>query len=264
MLDNSQIAELLAREAENAPPPADRALRRAARRAFLWSDEARDLVQQDRPLTELTGVGPYIARLIREWLAQPDIISQPPKIRSGFLSWTQARAILSKNPEWLAGIKGDLQMHTQWSDGEGSVSEMAEAGLACGYEYIAITDHSKGLKIAGGIDEAQLSKQGAEIDGVDKTLAQAGKKLRILKSVELNLNLRGEGDMDNNSLQDLDLVFGCFHSSLRRKEDQTERYIAALRNPSIQIRTSSRTHLQSPRGPSRRLAESFRRRRGTR
>ena len=91
------------------------------------------------------------------------------------------------------------------------------------------------LKIAGGIDEAELRKQAQEIDLVNDTLRGQGLTIRLLRSVELNLNPRGEGDMDPSALAELDIVIGCFHSSLRRKEDQTERYLSALRNPSIQI-----------------------------
>lgn len=80
------------------------------------------------------------------------------------------RFILEKKPSWAALAKGDLQMHTLWSDGSGSIWEMAEAGDARGYEYIAITDHSKGLKIAGGIDEEQLEQQAAEIASVNDSL----------------------------------------------------------------------------------------------
>jgi DNA polymerase (family 10) len=61
-----------------------------------------------------------------------------------------------------SSLQGDLQMHTQWSDGSASVPEMAEAAAPRGYEYGAITDHSKGLKIAGGIDENQLQQQASE------------------------------------------------------------------------------------------------------
>src|SRR3954466_6104113 len=126
-------------------------------------------------------------------------------------------------------------MHTQWSDGSGSVEEMAQAAAERGYEYIAITDHSKGLKIAGGINEEQLQQQGEEIATVNDSLRLEGHPVRVLRSVELNLNPKGEGDMDSESLKSLDLVLGCFHSALRKKEDQTDRYLAALRNPDIQI-----------------------------
>ena len=147
----------------------------------------------------------------------------------------KAEAALAKKPQWLRLLKGDLQMHSNWSDGSGSIREMADAGLERNYEYIAITDHSKGLKIANGIDEKQLSQQAEEIEEINRSLQETGTKLRVLRSIELNLNPRGEGDMEERALAGLDIVVGCFHSSLRKTEDQTERYLAALRNPAIQI-----------------------------
>jgi histidinol phosphatase-like PHP family hydrolase len=112
---------------------------------------------------------------------------------------------------------------------------MAEAADVRGYEYIAITDHSKGLKIAGGINEDELLQQRAEIDGLNQSLTSAGRRIRVLRSIELNIKPHGEGDMEPASLSSLDLVLGCFHSALRGTDDQTDRYLAALRNPDIQI-----------------------------
>jgi histidinol phosphatase-like PHP family hydrolase len=126
-------------------------------------------------------------------------------------------------------------MHTTWSDGSGSIAEMAAAAEVRGYEYIAITDHSKGLKIAGGIDEQALARQGQEIADVNAAMQTRGGKLSVLRSIEMNLNPRGEGDMEPKSLRRLDLVLGSFHSSLRRTDDQTERYLYAIRNPSVHI-----------------------------
>ena len=156
-------------------------------------------------------------------------------MRAGFLTFTEAKSVLAARPNWFARIKGDLQMHSLWSDGAASIAEMASAAVELDYEYIAITDHAKGLKIARGIDEAQLREQGAEIEAVNRSLAAAGKRLRVLRSIELNLNPAGAGDMEQDALDSLDIVLGCFHSSLRRKEDQTERYLAALSNPAIHI-----------------------------
>jgi DNA polymerase (family 10) len=234
-LKNSSIAELLATEAETSKQPLQKALRRASRRAFLWPQEAAQLLRERRPLEELSGVGPYLSKIIRRWIEHPPAIPEPPEIRKGFFTLQDARAVLATQPSWLAGIKGDLQMHTQWSDGSGSIEEMAEAAAARGYEYIAVTDHSKGLKIAGGINEEQLQQQASEIVIVNQGFEMAGKGMRVLSSVELNLDPRGEGDMEETALSELNLVLGCFHSALRRKEDQTERYLAALRNPAIQI-----------------------------
>lgn len=69
-----------------------------------------------------------------------------------------------------SAVAGDLQMHTQWSDGSGTVLEMASEGASRGHEYISITDHSKGLKIANGLDEKRLRAQGKEIAKVNRTL----------------------------------------------------------------------------------------------
>jgi histidinol phosphatase-like PHP family hydrolase len=234
-LDNAAIAELLALEAARARPPLSRALRRASRQAFLWPEEVGQLVANGRSLTELRAIGPHIERIITGWLENDIAVPEPAEVRLGFLTLTAARAALARHPGWSTMLKGDLQMHTVWSDGAGSIQDMVDAATPLGYEYIAITDHSKGLKIAGGISEAELSRQAREILRVNKDAERQGRTVRALRSLELNLNPRGEGDMTTRSLARLDIVLGCFHSSLRTKDDQTERYIRALRNPTIQI-----------------------------
>jgi histidinol phosphatase-like PHP family hydrolase len=233
LLLNSDIAELLAVAADSAKMPLQKALRRASRKAFLWEEEAALMLAQRRSLTELPGVGVSLDRIICKWIENPPSIPSPPEIRKEFLTLPEARTILARYPSLR--VKGDLQMHTAWSDGSGSIEEMARAASDRGYEYIAITDHSKGLKIAGGITEDQLRRQGEEVKKVNATLQGEGCKLRVLRSIELNLDPQGRGDMEHDALQKLDLVLGCFHSALRKKEDQTERYLAALRNPDIQI-----------------------------
>ena len=126
-------------------------------------------------------------------------------------------------------------MHTEWSDGSGTIREMAEAAIERGYGYIAITDHGKRLKIAGGINETELVEQAQEIAALNKEFASEGKRFRILRSIELNLDPTGAGDMDSRALSRLDIVLGAFHSALRKTEDQTERYLAALGNPCLNI-----------------------------
>ena len=231
---NADLAELLARKAETSSGILVRAFRRAARSAFLWPELASDLVAAGRPLTELHSVGPFITKQLRAWIEKPPRDpTRPPAIRRDFLTRADAGVILASNPEWTKGLRGDLQMHTTWSDGSASILEMAQAATERRYAYIAITDHSKGLKIAGGIDEKALAEQAREIAGVNSAMRGAG--LTVLRSIEMNLNPRGEGDMNPKSLARLDLVLGAFHSALRTKEDQTARYVAALRNPDIQI-----------------------------
>lgn len=232
MLTNAQLAELLAQQADAESGILVRAYRRAARSAFLWPEPATALVKRGRSLTELKSVGPFIAKQIRKWIEEGTEAKRPPPIRRHFLTLSDANSLLEKNAAWFARVRGDLQMHTRWSDGSGTIADMKSAAAKRQYEYIAITDHSKGLKIAGGIDESALREQAGKIR---KANAEALKRPFILQSIELNLNPRGEGDMDSRSLRHLDLVLGSFHSSLRRTDDQTQRYVAALQNPDIQI-----------------------------
>jgi len=236
VLSNTDIAELLAKQAEGETGILSRAFRRAARSAFLWPENATDLVAQNRSLTELRGIGPFIEKQIRQWLDKPPPLSTKiPAIRRDFISLAEAKQLLARKLAWAKNLRGDLQMNTLWSDGSGTIVEMADAAKERGYEYIAITDHSKSLKIAGGIDERMLKKQEREIARLNIQTSRWGEKLTILRSIELNLNLRGEGDMLPRSLSSLDIVLGSFHSSLRTTQDQTDRYLAALRNPNIQI-----------------------------
>lgn len=176
-----------------------------------------------------------MAKQITAWIEAPPSLGKIPPERRDFMALADARKILQTNPTWAKQLRGDLQMHTHYSDGSGTIREMADAAEARAYEYIAITDHSKGLKIAGGIDEKRLAKQQQEIAKVNMSILRARGKVTVLSSLEMNLNPRGEGDMDPRSLGKLDLVLGSFHSVLRVKVDQTKRYIAALRNPDIQI-----------------------------
>jgi len=233
VLTNTEIAELLAREADHESGILSRAFRRAARSAFLWPEEIADLIEQRRSLTELRSIGPFITKRIQRWIDNPpeQRVVVPP-IRRDFLTLAEARALLGKNAGWSGRLRGDLQMHTHYSDGSGTIAEMAAAAGERNYEYIAITDHSKGLKIAGGIDEKRLGRQSVEIARVNR---RAKRKTTVLASIELNLNPRGEGDMDSKALEKLDLVLGSFHSVLRVKRDQTTRYLAAIRNPDLQI-----------------------------
>ncbi|HEX3420414.1 MAG TPA: PHP domain-containing protein [Candidatus Udaeobacter sp.] len=236
MLSNRNISELLAQQAERETGILSRAFRRAARSAFLWPDEVSDLVAKDRPLTELRSVGPFIGKQIQNWIDKPPRRAKTvPAIRRDFMSLAEARRLLASQPAWRHNLRGDLQMHTCWSDGSGTIPEMAEAAADRSYEYIAITDHSKGLKIAGGINERALKLQGVEIAKVNAALSKSATHVTVLQSIEMNLNPRGEGDMSPDSLRSLDLVLGSFHSALRTTEDQTERYLAALRNPHIHI-----------------------------
>jgi putative hydrolase len=235
VIHNRTLSELLAIEGEKSKPPLSRAYKRAARAAVLWPHEAVQLIRKKCSLTELSGVGPYIEKQLIRWLNRPPEVSAAPPLRQNFIFMAEAAKLLSENPKWQARLKGDLQMHTRWSDGTGSVLQMGEAGAERNYEFISITDHGKALKIAGGIDEEDLARQAQEIKIANQTFSAAGRNFRVLRSVELNLDTQGQGDLDYKALQELDIVLGAFHSSLRKTEDQTDRYLRALRQRHLNI-----------------------------
>jgi histidinol phosphatase-like PHP family hydrolase len=231
VLRNRDLAELLARAAEREQEHRRRVLRRAARAALTWPLEAATLPEQGRSLTELRGVGPWIARTVHDWLAEPPEVPEPPAVRSNFLTLAEARQVLAENPDWRPSLQGDLQMHTTWSDGKASLEEMAEAAASHGHSFVAVTDHSKGLPIANGMPEEKLLRQGDVITAYNDDRGS----IRLLRSLEMNLSPEGEGDMDPLVLRELDLVLGAFHSKLRETSDQTERYLAAVRNPTVHV-----------------------------
>jgi hypothetical protein len=105
-LTNSNIAELLAAQSETAPMALQKALRRAWRRAFLWPGQAAHLINEDRSLTEFSGVGPYLEKLIRGWIKNPPELPEPSKIREGFFTLPQAQAVLATRPAWASSLKG--------------------------------------------------------------------------------------------------------------------------------------------------------------
>jgi histidinol phosphatase-like PHP family hydrolase len=234
-ITNADIAAYLIQEGENASGVLAKALRRAARSALLWPEEAAALLASGRKLTELHGVGPHLSKLLAAWVRKPPAIAGIPPLQREFLTLAEARRILAKNRKWCAQLKVDLQMHTTWSDGSGSVEDMARAAATRDYRFIGITDHTKGLKIAGGLNERELAQQGREIATVNRKLKSEGIDIIVLRSAEVNLSPGGEVDMEVKSLASLDVVLGSFHSALRRTEDQTQRYLAALRNPNVQI-----------------------------
>jgi histidinol phosphatase-like PHP family hydrolase len=239
VLSNAQLAELLYLGAEAEPREHRRkALERAGRSAyFTWAEEAADVAAgSGRSLTELPSVGPWIARILLGLLQDEDLEPpEPPPLRRGFLTLAEARATLVEQPEWRTAIRADLQMHTTYSDGRAELRDMVGAAGALGYQYVAITDHSKGLKIANGMDEARLADEAADVAAVNEELEASGVPMRVLHAIEMNLSPQGEGDMDPAALARLDLVLGAFHSKLRVTEDQTERYLRALRNPDVHV-----------------------------
>src|SRR5437773_6193243 len=147
-----------------------------------------DLVAQNRPLTELRGIGPFIEKQIWRWIEKhPRPSEGVPAIRRDFISLAEARQLLATKSGWSKRLRGDLQMHTQWSDGSGTIAEMADAAKERSYEYIAITDHSKGLKIAAVSTNGPSASKRWRLLGRTSQFREGG-NLTILRSIEMNLN----------------------------------------------------------------------------
>ena len=235
MLTNADIGELLFLAAKDEPGHRRRALERASRAARFWPDEASELAEAGRSSTELRAVGPWVAAKIQGWLDDPPPLPEPDETRRGFLTYAEVRRTLDADPRWEADPCADLQVHTTFSDGGLPLPDMVEAARSLGRSYVAITDHSQTLTIANGMTPDELAEQGRAIDAIDRAFEDAGDPFRVLRSVEVDVFPDGSMDMDERSLASLDLVLGAFHSKLRSITDETERYLAALRQPRLHV-----------------------------
>jgi DNA polymerase (family 10) len=132
----------------------------------------------------------------------------------------------------LADIRGDLQMHTTASDGKNSILEMADRAKEMGYAYIAITDHSKAVRVAGGLDEKQLAKHLKEIEKANRQISG----IRILKGVEVDILADGTLDLNDDILEECEVVLASVHSRFNMEEgEMTRRVIKAIENPNVKI-----------------------------
>src|SRR5579875_2121031 len=135
-------------------------------------------------------------------------------------------------PPELRENAGELHMHTNATDGHASVREMAEAAAALGYEYIAITDHSKALAMANGLDERRVVAFAQEV----RRLNQEGLPLRVFSGLECDILRDGSMDIAEDALAELDLVIGSVHSYMNLEaSEMTDRLLRALESPSIKV-----------------------------
>ncbi|MFO8110721.1 MAG: DNA polymerase/3'-5' exonuclease PolX [Thermoplasmata archaeon] len=131
----------------------------------------------------------------------------------------------------LEDIKGDLQMHSNWSDGQNTIMEMAEEAQDMGYDYIAITDHTQSLSVAGGLNEEEVVSRQEEIDQANKEL-----DLTVLAGMEVDILKDGSLDLQTDTLEHLDLVLAAVHSNFSlSSEVQTERIIDAFSTGLVDI-----------------------------
>jgi DNA polymerase (family 10) len=143
-------------------------------------------------------------------------------------------------------IKGDFHVHSKWSDGTSSIEEVAKAAQKRGYQYVALCDHSKSLRIAHGLDESRLMKQIEEIDRVNEKM----KDFRILKGTEVDILVDGKLDLSEKVLKKLDLVAAAIHSGFKQeREKMTKRIVRALENPLVHILVHPSGRLLGARDP---------------
>ncbi|HEY6022635.1 MAG TPA: DNA polymerase/3'-5' exonuclease PolX [Pseudolabrys sp.] len=129
-------------------------------------------------------------------------------------------------------IRGDLHVHSDWTDGTASIEEMARAAQACGYEYMALTDHSRRVAMAHGLDPAKVSRQIREIDRLNARL----KGFTVLKGIEVDILKDGGLDLPDSTLANLDVVVASVHSFFDlTSAAQTERIVRAMQNPYVSI-----------------------------
>ena len=156
----------------------------------------------------------------------------PPELRenSGELEAAAQGAL----PELvrLKDMHGDIHMHTTETDGKATLREMAEAAATLGYEYIAITDHSKALAMANGLDEERVVAFARQV----RELNKAGLPLRVFSGLECDIMRDGSMDISEDALAELDLVIGSVHSFFSlESEEMTDRLLKALESPSLRI-----------------------------
>jgi DNA polymerase (family 10) len=133
----------------------------------------------------------------------------------------------------LADIRGDLHMHTEATDGRDTIRHMAEAALARGLKYIAITDHSKNLAMTNGLDDKRAL---AHIKAIRKVDAEMKGKIRVLPGVEVDILADGTLDLEDSTLAQMDIVVASVHSHFNQSiEEMSERVLRALENPYVRI-----------------------------
>ncbi len=156
----------------------------------------------------------------------------PPELREDLGEIEAAQE--NKLPELVktSDIKGDLHIHSKWSDGAYTIEEIVQSAQERGYSYIAITDHSKSLKVAGGLAESELIEQIKEIRQLNKKM----KNFTILCGSEVDIKTDGKLDFDDNILKELDIVVAAIHTGFKQDENTlTNRIILAMENKYVNI-----------------------------
>jgi putative hydrolase len=218
------IAEIL--ETNREPTYRVRAFRNAANTIRAMPLEELEALNATGNLTSLPGIGDKTALVISQSLGgqTPDYLlrleQRLPKQADG--PGAALRALL----------KGDLHLHSDWSDGGSPIKQMAETAISLGHEYMALTDHSPRLTVANGLSIDRLREQLKLLDQINEELAP----FRILRGIEVDILDDGSLDQDPKILAELDVVVASVHSKLRMDApEMTRRMVVALANPNVDI-----------------------------
>lgn len=224
--------------------------KRAAAAVLALDEPIESLLLADGTLRKIPNVGPSSTRIILEVLqtgtsatieeaiagsGQKAEIERRRDLRGHYLSRAQVTSALRNrrlNGPTRKAYRGDLQMHSTYSDGSQTLADIVEGGLARGYSFCAVTDHSYGLPIARGVSMTRLADQHREIDELNDRYRG---RFRLIKGIEANIRADGSVDMTPAELRRLELVVAAPHSGLRTSTDQTGRMLAAVRTPGVNI-----------------------------
>jgi DNA polymerase (family 10) len=183
-------------------------------------------------LVRATGAAPYVEALgtlpdapdEQSLYAQLGVPWCPPELREESFHGEPPRLVE------LADVRGDLHCHTTWSDGRAAVLEMASAARELGYEYLAICDHTRNVRVVPGLDADDLRRQGEEIAAANEQLAP----FRILRGTEVDIRANGDLDLPDDVLAELDWVQLSLHAGQReRRETLTAKVTNAMRHPAV-------------------------------
>ena len=197
---------------------------RALKRGYTLSEYALAKVEDGSFVAGATEEEIYAA-LGMDWI--------PPELRenNGELEAASERRL--PHLIELADIRGDVHMHTDATDGKNTIREMAETALARGYEYIAITDHSKNLAMTNGLDDQRALEHIARILQVDKEMDG---RIRVFPGIEVDILADGELDLADDTLAQMQVVIASVHSLFNQPlEQMTERVLRAIENPYVRI-----------------------------
>jgi histidinol phosphatase-like PHP family hydrolase len=235
--------------------------KRAAAAIRRLERQLPDLIEQGE-LPRIHGIGPASSRVIFEVLehgysptveraiaasGQQQEIARRRALRTGFLSRAEVVRLLALDVADIVGTadyRGDCQMHSVWSDGVETIAQLAEGAMARGWTRIAVTDHSKGLPIAGGMSIDAMRQQQVEIDSLNDGYAG---RFRIFKGIEANIQADGRLDVRGDELTGVEMVLAAPHSKLRIPDDQTDRLLTAIRTPGVHILAHPRGRMSDSR-----------------